>query len=118
MAAINESLFLILRRCGTVCLVHNAETREKPGMSAVRNVLVVGAGAAGAATAILLASGGVSVDLIDAKPDAGALGSGITLQGNALRILRRLGVWEQISEQGYAFSTLGLRAPDLHGTLI
>ncbi|MEU8820579.1 FAD-dependent monooxygenase [Actinoplanes sp. NPDC048796] len=87
-------------------------------MPAVRNVLVVGAGAAGAATAILLASGGVSVDLIDAKPDAGAFGSGITLQGNALRILRRLGVWEQISEQGYAFSTLGLRAPDPHGTLI
>ena len=40
-------------------------------MPAVRNVLVVGGGAAGAATAILLAEGGVSVDLIDIKPDVG-----------------------------------------------
>ena len=87
-------------------------------MPAVRNVLVIGGGAAGAATAVLLADGGVSVDLIEAKPDAGALGSGITLQGNALRVLRSLGVWDQVRQQGYAFSTLGLRAPDPHGTLV
>jgi 2-polyprenyl-6-methoxyphenol hydroxylase-like FAD-dependent oxidoreductase len=85
---------------------------------AVRNVLVVGSGAAGAAAAILLAEGGVSVELIDIKPDIPTLGSGITLQGNALRVLRSLGVWEQIKQQGYAFDTLGLRAPDPHGTLI
>jgi 2-polyprenyl-6-methoxyphenol hydroxylase-like FAD-dependent oxidoreductase len=85
---------------------------------AVRNVLVVGGGAAGAATAILLAEGGVAVDLIDLKPDVSALGSGITLQGNALRVLRRLGVWDQIRAEGYEFDTLGLRAPDPAGTLI
>ncbi|HLL69474.1 MAG TPA: FAD-dependent monooxygenase [Micromonosporaceae bacterium] len=87
-------------------------------MSAVGNVLIVGGGAAGAATAILLAEGGVSVELIDIKPDISALGSGITLMGNALRVLRRLGVWEQVRDQGYAFDTLGLRAPDPHGTLL
>ena len=87
-------------------------------MPAVRNVLVVGGGAAGAATAILLAEGGVSVDLIDIKPDAGALGSGITLQGNALRVLRRLGVADEVLAHGYAFDTLGLRAPDPHGSVI
>ena len=38
-------------------------------MPAVRNVLVVGGGAAGAAAAILLAEGGVSVELIEIKPD-------------------------------------------------
>jgi len=85
---------------------------------AVRSVLVVGAGAAGCATATLLADAGVSVDLIDIKPDVSALGSGITLQGNALRVLRQLGVWDQVAERGYAFDTLGLRAPDPHGTLI
>ncbi|MFD0523622.1 FAD-dependent monooxygenase [Paractinoplanes durhamensis] len=69
-------------------------------MPAVGNVLVVGGGAAGAAAAILLAEGGVAVDLIDIKPDIGALGSGITLQGNALRVLRQLGVWDEISERG------------------
>ena len=87
-------------------------------MPAVRSVLVVGAGAAGCATATLLAEAGVSVDLIDIKPDVSALGSGITLQGNALRVLRQLGVWDQVAERGYAFDTLGLRAPDPDGTLI
>jgi 2-polyprenyl-6-methoxyphenol hydroxylase-like FAD-dependent oxidoreductase len=79
---------------------------------------VAGGGAAGAAAAILLAEGGVSVDLIDIKPDISARGSGITLQGNALRVLRSLGVWDQLQEHGYAFDTLGLRAPDPDGTLI
>lgn len=87
-------------------------------MPTVRNVLIVGSGAAGAAAAILLAEGGVAVDLIDVKPDVAALGSGITLQGNALRVLRDLGIWDQIKPEGYAFDTLGLRAPDPAGTLI
>jgi 2-polyprenyl-6-methoxyphenol hydroxylase-like FAD-dependent oxidoreductase len=87
-------------------------------MPAVRNVLVVGAGAAGTATAILLAEQGVSVDLIDIKPDVSAIGSGITLQGNALRVFRRLGVWDEIEQHGYPFDTLGLRAPDADGSLI
>jgi 2-polyprenyl-6-methoxyphenol hydroxylase-like FAD-dependent oxidoreductase len=87
-------------------------------MPAVRSVLVIGAGAAGAATAILLAERGVSVDLIDVKPDLGAVGSGITLQGNALRVFRELGVWPQIQEKGYAFDSLGIRAPDPQGTLV
>jgi len=85
---------------------------------AVQNVLVVGAGAAGAATAILLAEAGVSVDLIDTKPDVSALGSGITLQGNALRVLQDLGVWDRVRDRSFAFATLGLRAPDQNGTLL
>ena len=65
-----------------------------PPMPAVNNVLVVGGGLAGAATAIHLAAAGVAVDLVEIKPDVAALGSGITLQGNALRelrVARRLG---------------------------
>ena len=87
-------------------------------MPAVNSVLVVGGGAAGAATAILLAEAGVAVDLVEAKPEPTALGSGITLQGNALRVLRQLGVWEQVRAAGYAFDSLGLRAPDPAGTLL
>src|SRR5690348_4495487 len=104
--------------CRTVVAVTAPGNRGEMIVPAVRNVLVVGGGAAGAAAAILLAEGGVSVELIDIKPDVAALGSGITLQGNALRVLRSLGVWEQIKDQGYAFDTLGLRAPDPDGTLI
>jgi 2-polyprenyl-6-methoxyphenol hydroxylase-like FAD-dependent oxidoreductase len=85
---------------------------------AVNSVLVVGAGLAGAATAIRLAEAGVAVDLVEIRPDTAALGSGITLQGNALRELRTLGVWDQVSAAGYAFDVTGIRAPDPAGTVV
>ncbi len=85
-------------------------------MPAVHTVLVVGSGLAGTAAAIPLAAHGVAVDLVELKPDTTTAGSGITLQGNALRELRKLGVWEAVRERGYGFDSLGLRAPD--GTLL
>jgi len=87
-------------------------------MPAVNSVLVVGGGLAGAATAIHLAQAGVAVDLVEIKPDVAALGSGITLQGNALREFRTLGVWDQVQAAGYAFDVTGIRAPDPHGTVV
>lgn len=81
-------------------------------MPSVRNVLIVGGGAAGCAAAILFARDGAAVDLVEVKPDLSALGSGITVQGNALRILRQLGVWNEVASAGYAFNTVGLRTPD------
>jgi 2-polyprenyl-6-methoxyphenol hydroxylase-like FAD-dependent oxidoreductase len=87
-------------------------------MPAVSSVLVVGGGLAGAATAIHLAAAGVAVDLIEIKPDVAAIGSGITLQGNALRELRSLGVWEQVQAAGYAFDVTGIRAPDPAGSIV
>jgi 2-polyprenyl-6-methoxyphenol hydroxylase-like FAD-dependent oxidoreductase len=75
-------------------------------------VLVVGAGSAGTATAILLARAGVGVDLVELRHRLATGGSGITLQGNALRVLRAAGVWERVRGQGQAFDGLGLRAPD------
>src|SRR5919206_716472 len=87
-------------------------------MSAVDSVLVVGSGLAGTATAIHLAARGVAVDLVEIKPDVAALGSGITLQGNALRELRALGVWDQVRSAGYAFDVTGFRAPDPAGTVL
>src|SRR3978361_923931 len=86
-------------------------------MSAVDTVLVVGGGLAGAATPIHRASRGVAVDLVEIKPDVAALGSGITLQGNALRELRSLGVWDQVQAAGYSFDVTGIRAPDPFGTV-
>jgi 2-polyprenyl-6-methoxyphenol hydroxylase-like FAD-dependent oxidoreductase len=87
-------------------------------MSAVGSVLVVGGGLAGAATAVHLARQGVAVDLVEIKPENAALGSGITLQGNALRELRSLGVWEQALAAGYPFDVTGIRAPDPYGTVV
>jgi 2-polyprenyl-6-methoxyphenol hydroxylase-like FAD-dependent oxidoreductase len=87
-------------------------------MPAVNNVLVVGGGAAGTATAIFLADAGIAVDLVEVKPEPTTVGSGITVQGNALRVLRQLGVWEDVRDAGYPFEGLGLRAPDPAGSLI
>ncbi|MCX5046347.1 FAD-dependent monooxygenase [Aldersonia sp. NBC_00410] len=82
------------------------------------SVLVIGSGIAGSAVAIFLARVGVAVDVVEARARDYATGSGITLQGNALRVLRDLGVWEQVREHGWGFDTLGLRAPDEYGTLL
>jgi len=87
-------------------------------MSAVQRVAIAGGGVAGTAAAILLAEAGVEVDVYEAKPTLDALGSGITLQGNALRVLRQLGVWGAVEANSYSFDVLGLRAPDAAATLI
>lgn len=77
-----------------------------------RTVLVIGGGASGNAVTVLLRRAGITVELIEARPDWGVLGSGITLQGNALRVLRELGVWDEVEKTGFAFDSVGLAAPD------
>ncbi|MFI9028003.1 FAD-dependent oxidoreductase [Streptomyces sp. NPDC053560] len=80
-------------------------------------VLVIGGGAAGNALTVLLRRAGIAVDLIEAKDDWNATaGSGITLQGNALRVLHTLGVWERVAESGFGFDSVGITAPD--GTVL
>ncbi|MEU3526378.1 FAD-dependent oxidoreductase [Streptomyces sp. NPDC038707] len=86
-------------------------------MTQPRTVLVIGGGAAGNAVTILLRRAGIAVDLVEAKDDWNATaGSGITLQGNALRVLRELGVWEQVEESGYGFGSVGFTTVD--GTVL
>lgn len=80
-------------------------------MTAVRKVAVIGAGVSGLAAAIQLAKAGVEVDVFEAKPELSALGSGISLQGNALRVFDALGAWNDIRAAGYPFEGLNLRAP-------
>ena len=80
-------------------------------MTAVSKVAVAGSGVAGLAAAIQLAKAGVQVDLFESKPELSALGSGISLQGNALRAFDALGAWDDIRAAGYPFEGLHLRAP-------
>jgi 2-polyprenyl-6-methoxyphenol hydroxylase-like FAD-dependent oxidoreductase len=80
-------------------------------MTAVSKVAIAGAGVVGLAAAIQLAKAGVEVDLYEAKPELSALGSGISLQGNALRAFDALGAWDDIKAAGYPFEGLSLRAP-------
>ena len=85
-------------------------------MSAVERVLVVGAGSAGCVVATLLARAGVEVDVVEIHDDVTALGSGITVQGNALRVLREIGAWDVAERDGFGFHSTGIRLPD--GTLL
>ena len=80
-------------------------------MTAVHKVAIAGSGVAGLAAAIQLAKAGVQVDLFEGKAGLSALGSGISLQGNALRVFDALGVWDEIRTAGYPFEGLNLRAP-------
>ncbi|MFD5267830.1 FAD-dependent oxidoreductase [Streptomyces sp. NPDC058335] len=86
-------------------------------MSRARTVLVIGGGAAGNAVTVLLRRAGLAVDLIEARADWNATaGSGITLQGNALRVLRELGVWDRVEASGFGFGSVGITTPD--GTVL
>lgn len=80
-------------------------------MTAVQHVAVVGAGITGLATAIALARGGVEVDIIEASEELTTVGSGISLQANALQAFAHLGVWDQVRREGYPFDGLVLRLP-------
>jgi len=80
-------------------------------MVAVNKIAVVGSGVSGLAAAILLARAGVQVEVYEAKPELSPLGSGISLQGNAIRVFDRLGVWPDVEAAGFAFDGLTLRAP-------
>jgi 2-polyprenyl-6-methoxyphenol hydroxylase-like FAD-dependent oxidoreductase len=85
-------------------------------MAAVEKVLVVGAGSAGCVVATILAGAGVDVEVVEIHDDVTAVGSGITVQGNALRVLRQIGAWDVASRDGYGFDSTGIRLPD--GTLV
>lgn len=80
-------------------------------MTAVSKIAIAGSGVAGLAAAIQLAKAGVEVDLFEALPELTGLGSGISLQGNALRCFDAIGAWDDIRDAGYAFEGLNLRAP-------
>jgi 2-polyprenyl-6-methoxyphenol hydroxylase-like FAD-dependent oxidoreductase len=80
-------------------------------MTAVNKVAIAGSGVSGLAAAIQLAKAGVEVDVFEAKLELSTLGSGISLQGNALRVFDALGAWDDIRAAGYPFEGLNLRAP-------
>lgn len=61
------------------------------------NVIVIGGGVAGAASAIALRRLGLDVTVYEAYAEpAGRVGSFLSLAGNGLRVLRSLGVLEQV----------------------
>ncbi|WP_313816016.1 FAD-dependent monooxygenase [Citricoccus sp.] len=87
-------------------------------MPAARTVGIVGSGAGGLTLSVFLADAGFDVEILERAEGPATLGSGLTLQGNALRVLRELGLWSQLQSKGFSFSELGMRAPDPEATVL
>ncbi|HEY1822175.1 MAG TPA: FAD-dependent monooxygenase [Trebonia sp.] len=82
----------------------------------VSSVLVVGGGIAGSILALALARRGVGVDLAEISPQWRGVGHGITVQGNLLAALDKVGVLGAVLGRGVPFNQLRMRRAD--GTLI
>lgn len=67
----------------------------------VKNVLIVGGGFTGLTAGIALAQRGVQVTLVDRAPAWARVGHGLTIQGNALRVFKELGVLDEILTRAF-----------------
>ncbi|TDU03133.1 2-polyprenyl-6-methoxyphenol hydroxylase-like FAD-dependent oxidoreductase [Streptomyces sp. 846.5] len=83
---------------------------------AVSKVLVVGGGITGSVLALALAQRGVVVELVEISPQWFGVGHGITVQGNALKALRSVGVLDRVLAKAVPFDLMRLRRAD--GSLI
>jgi 2-polyprenyl-6-methoxyphenol hydroxylase-like FAD-dependent oxidoreductase len=82
--------------------------------STVSRVLVVGGGITGGVLSLALAQKGVAVVLVDLRSELGGVGHGITLQGNALKAFKAVGIYDRLAERGFPFSHLRLKTADGH----
>ncbi|MBP7339477.1 FAD-dependent oxidoreductase [Niveispirillum sp.] len=85
-------------------------------MAAVSNILVIGGGIGGLTAATALRQQGITVDLIESKPDLGVYGVGIIQPNNTLRALDRISLARRCVELGAAYP--GWRMHDVAGTFL
>ncbi|MER5184062.1 FAD-dependent monooxygenase [Streptomyces sp. NPDC002896] len=78
----------------------------------VYKVLVVGGGITGSVLSLALAQRGADVDLVEISPQWFGVGHGITVQGNALKALRSVGVLERVLARAVPFDIMRLRRAD------
>ena len=70
------------------------------------DILLVGGGIGGLATALALGQGGVATQLFEQSPAFTEVGAGIGLGPNAVRRLQTWGVWEALQAKGFVPSQL------------
>ncbi|MFB7338400.1 FAD-dependent monooxygenase [Streptomyces adustus] len=80
--------------------------------SQTRRVLIVGGGITGGVLALALRKRGIEVVLVDLRTDLGGVGHGITLQGNALKAFKSVGIYDRLAERAYAFDQVRLCQAD------
>lgn len=72
-------------------------------MAKVERALIVGAGIGGLAAYTSLAQAGIEADVIERADGVDVYGVGICQPANSLRVLKRLGVLEEILDTGWSF---------------
>ena len=72
-----------------------------------KSVLIIGGGIGGLAAATKLASLGLAVSVVEKRPGNQVLGVGINQPANSLRVLRDLGVLDDILADGYRIDRTG-----------
>jgi len=82
----------------------------------VSTALVVGGGITGSMLALALARRGVRADLVEISPVWHGVGHGITVQGNALAALDKVGVLDEVLQRGVPFNQMRMLHAD--GSLI
>ncbi|GKQ38464.1 FAD-dependent oxidoreductase [Streptomyces sp. A012304] len=87
-------------------------------MPAVQHVLVIGAGPVGLTVAALLADGGVAVDVVEKREAITAVGAGLLLQNNALRVIKKAGLFSRVTEAGHVLNTFTIRRADAEGSVV
>jgi hypothetical protein len=71
-------------------------------MAAIKRALIVGAGMAGMTLGLALKRSGIDPDIAEIRPSLSEPGTGISLQGPALRALREVGVLDACISRGFA----------------
>lgn len=69
-------------------------------------ILIVGGGIAGLTTALALQNKNIDFIVFEAVPEIKAVGAGISLAGNAMRVLKKLGVDEEVKRRGHLISSM------------
>ena len=73
-------------------------------MSAARRVLIVGAGMCGMSLGVALKRAAIDAEIVEIRPRLSEPGTGISLQGPALRALQNVGVLDQCIARGFGYS--------------
>jgi len=73
---------------------------EEEAMAGVERILIVGGGIAGLTLATALHQQGFTAELVERSPTWSAIGAGILLHANGMRVLRALGLGEAVERDG------------------